>query len=306
MTARRAPIACFFIVTLVLSSVQPARGQVRASPRGGTTQTIDNTTITLDYGRPVLRGRTDIFGGVVPWGKVWTPGANWATTIETDKPITINGHAIAAGKYSVWLQVQPEEWTAIFDPTPRRFHLSPPGEAEGQVRFAIKPEPGPNVEVLTWSFPDVRATGTTLQLAWATTTVSFDIAVETSRTLEVPAATAQNYTGEWQVQPKGMLGTAPFTIEFTHDGKHLAGHWPGAPNPRLVRFWMVPMGAGIFAPAELEGNELFDIVTDLLFEFAPSNGTATSFQIRGPGDVDWGTARRAGAAERGSQPSSQR
>lgn len=297
MTATRASIPFCLAVTLVLSAALPARGQVRASPRGGTTQTIDNTTITLDYGRPGLRGRTDIFGGVVPWGKVWTPGANWATTIETDKPITIDGHPLAAGKYSVWLQVQPEEWTAIFDPTPRRFHLMPPAEAEGQLRFAIRPGTGPNVELLTWSFPEVRATGATLQLAWATTTVSFDIGVASSRSLEVPATTAENYTGKWQVQPKGMLGTAPFEMEFTHDGTHLVGDWPNAPNPRLVRFWMVPMGAGIFAPAELEENELFDIVTDLLFEFDPSSGKATSFQIRGPGDVDWGMAGRAGQAQ---------
>jgi hypothetical protein len=91
-----------------------------------------------------------------------------------------------------------------------------------------------------------------------------------------------------------MLGTTPFQIDFTYDDQHLAGHWPSAPNPRLVRFWMVPMGAGIFAPAELEEGELFDIVTDLLFEFDPSTGRATSFQLRGPGDANWGTAERVG------------
>jgi hypothetical protein len=300
MAATRAQSLFVPAVILALSIAAPSDAQVRASPRGGTTQTIDGTTIALDYSRPLVRGRSDLFGGVVPWGKVWT-GANWATTIEVDKPITINGNPLSAGKYSIWLQVQPEEWTAIFDPNPRRFHLSPPGEEEGQLRFPVKPASGPHVEVLTWSFPEVSATGTMLQMAWGTTTVSFDIGVESSRSLVVPAATADQYVGEWRVQPKGMLGTTPFQIDFTFDGEHLAGHWPTAPNPRLIRFWAVPMGAGIFAPAELEDGDVFDIVTDLLFEFDPSTGRATSFQLRGPGDADWGTAERAGQPAQGSQ-----
>jgi hypothetical protein len=294
MAATRAQLVVLGFVISAFLLASPSSAQVRASPRGATTQTIDGTTITIDYSRPVARGRTELFGGEVPWGKTWTPGANWATTIEVDKPVTINGHALATGTYSVWLQVQPEEWTAIFDPTPRRFHLMPPtAETEGQVRFPIRPSSWSHTEVLTWSFPEVSAVGTKLQMAWGTTNVAFDIRVQPSKSLDVPVATAQQYSGAWTVQPQGMLGNTSFTMEFTHDGTHLAGHWPDAPNPRLVRFWMVPMAPGIFAPAELEDGELFDIVTDLLFEFSPSNGRATGFQIRGPGDVAWGTATRA-------------
>ena len=65
--------------------VSPAQSQIRASERGSITQTIDGTTITVDYARPRTRGRAAVFGGEVHWKEVWTPGANMATTLEVSK-----------------------------------------------------------------------------------------------------------------------------------------------------------------------------------------------------------------------------
>ena len=60
-----------------LPSAAPA--QIRASERALLAQTIDGTTLTLDFARPRVRGRDSIFGGQVYWTEVWTPGANMAT-----------------------------------------------------------------------------------------------------------------------------------------------------------------------------------------------------------------------------------
>ncbi len=133
MVSRILTIGLASLGVIALPTILTA--QLRASERGRVTQTVDGTTISLDYGRPQARGRVNLFGDQVPWGEIWTPGANWATTIDVNKDITINGHSLATGKYSMWLQVQEEEWTAIFDPQPRRFHLMPPAEADNQVRF---------------------------------------------------------------------------------------------------------------------------------------------------------------------------
>ena len=67
------------------------------------TQIIDGTKISMEYSRPRARGRNPLFGNprVVRWNEVWTPGANWATTFEINKPITLAGRAVAKGKYSV-------------------------------------------------------------------------------------------------------------------------------------------------------------------------------------------------------------
>lgn len=267
--------------------------QVRASERGGTSQTVDGTAITVEFGRPNTRGRENLFGGVVPFGKIWTPGANWATTIEVNKAITINGHDMPAGKYSVWLQVQPETWTAIFDPQPRRFHLMPPGESPDQVRFAIQPSTGSSTHMLTWSFPDVRATGATLELAWGTARIEFDIDVQPSHPATVAPEVAERYVGMWRLTQSAPLTAGEVSFEIRYENERLVVSWESAPNPLLANPWLIPLGAGMFAPAELENGEIHDIVMDLVFEFTPLDGRADRFEIRALDDQLWGTAVRA-------------
>ena len=57
-------------------------GQIRASELGSVSQVIDGTRISIEYSRPRARGRQNVFGGEVKWQEVWTPGANYATTLE--------------------------------------------------------------------------------------------------------------------------------------------------------------------------------------------------------------------------------
>jgi Protein of unknown function (DUF2911) len=263
--------------------------QMRASERGAVSQTVDGTTITVEFSRPRAHGRV-LFGGEVPWGKVWT-GANWATTIDVNRDITIGGHPLPHGKYSVWLQVQPDEWTTIFDPEPHRFHTNPPKESAEQVRFTVTPGTGPHVEALTWSFPEYRATATTLQMAWGTTTVSLPIEVEPSRPLTVSAELAARYTGTFRMAPHGR-GRTETTIELRYEGEHLVAHWENPPNPRLAAPWLVSLGEGMFIPVELEDGKPFDVLSDLVFEFTPLDGQATHLELRVYGDQWFGTAER--------------
>ena len=74
---------------------------VKPSQSGSVWQEIANTSVTITYDRPVARGR-ELFGGIVPFGEIWNPGANDATAIEFSRDVTINGNALAAGKYSLW------------------------------------------------------------------------------------------------------------------------------------------------------------------------------------------------------------
>ena len=51
--------------------------------------------------RPVARGR-ELFGALVPWGRIWTPSADSAARITLSTPIEVNGSRLAAGTYSIW------------------------------------------------------------------------------------------------------------------------------------------------------------------------------------------------------------
>ena len=84
------------------------------SPRDTVRAEIGGAQLMVDYGRPHKRGRV-IFGGVVPWGQVWRTGANAATQLITDAPLTVGGRTIPAGRYGLWSIPTPRGATLIIN-----------------------------------------------------------------------------------------------------------------------------------------------------------------------------------------------
>src|SRR6185436_14145783 len=77
-------------------------GSVKSlSVRDTTSAQIGNATFTIDYGRPLLRGRT-LLGDVIPYDYVWRTGANAATQFTTSAPIKLAGMQVPAGKYTLF------------------------------------------------------------------------------------------------------------------------------------------------------------------------------------------------------------
>lgn len=70
--------------------------------------------IEVNYNRPYKKGR-EIFGGLVPFEKVWRTGANEATTFSTSKDLIIEGKELPAGTYSIWTIPGQQMWTIIFN-----------------------------------------------------------------------------------------------------------------------------------------------------------------------------------------------
>jgi hypothetical protein len=288
---------CIFLIAVLaitLGSATHLAAQIRASERGTVSQTVDGTTITVDYGRPQARGRSNLFGGVVHWGEVWTPGANWATTLRVDRDVTIEGQLLPTGSYSVWFEVLEGAWNAVLDPEPRRFHLMPPEESADQVRFSVQPITSDReVEVLTWSFPRIKPTGMTLQLAWGTTVVAFEIQVQPSRPMTVTEEFAARYVGGYRLRHRPPLGEEEVRFDIRYQDEHLVAAWESPPNPLFAEIWLISLGEGMFVPALLQDGEVFDLVMDLVFEFTPLEGKSGGFEVRALGDELWGTATRA-------------
>ncbi len=88
----------------------------------------DDLTIKVFYNRPYKKDR-EIFGKLVPYGKVWRTGANEATTFETTKDLTIEGKVLRKGKYSLWTIPQEETWTIIFNTEHGQWGINSDGEA---------------------------------------------------------------------------------------------------------------------------------------------------------------------------------
>jgi hypothetical protein len=103
------------ILLIFIATTNFAVGQkTKASPRESVTGKINAATITIDYGSPSVKGRK-IWGGLVPFDKIWRAGANEATTFKTDKDIIVNGGELPAGKYSLFIIPNEKECIVIFN-----------------------------------------------------------------------------------------------------------------------------------------------------------------------------------------------
>jgi hypothetical protein len=147
------------------AAAETAWGPVgQLSPRDTVRAEIGSAHLMVDYGRPYKRGRV-IFGGVVPWGQVWRTGANAATQLITDAPITVGGRTLPAGRYGLWSIPTPRgatlminrrtgQWGTEYDASQDEAridltHESLP-EPVDQFTIAIEPADGGGVLRLSW------------------------------------------------------------------------------------------------------------------------------------------------------------
>lgn len=95
-------------------AARDARGEAMGelSGRGELTTTVAGAEITVDWGRPLKRGR-EIFGALVPWGEVWRTGANQATHFSTSRALRAGDATIPAGTYTIFTVPRPDRWTLM-------------------------------------------------------------------------------------------------------------------------------------------------------------------------------------------------
>jgi hypothetical protein len=286
-SARHALVAILVVAAL---PAPPLAAQIRASERASVSQTIDGTTMTIEYGRPRLRQRApgEIYGKQVYWGEVWTPGANAATTFSVDRDITINGTHVPAGSYSVWMVVRDtSSWNTVLIADTTLFHLPNPTVTDDMLQFMspVTPTAAPVVD-LTWSFRDIGSTGVVAEMAWADRKATWQVAVEPSLPIDFPEEKARAFVGNYAVS--WADGPAPGTFDGT-----MEIYWAdGALRDRwTVWFWeemteqiLVPLTDEWFTFGMAVDGEMFDVIREFTFEFAFEDGKATGFEVRMPDD----------------------
>lgn len=289
------PFASLRVTLSLVCLLAPAglSGQVRASELGSVSQIIDGTRISIEYSRPRARGRKDVFGGEVKWQEVWTPGANFATTLELSKNVKIDGHAVPKGKYSVWMVVRPKgDWTFVLDSRHRVYHMAHLDSTPAQIRFPVKALPAPFTEVLTWSFPENRASGATVVMSWGHIRVPLEVTVEPTYRIALAAAAAAPYVGRYEYRWGDMPDSAKslelivayqdsmLTMRFEPKDPY----YEGAALIRIKEDWFIP---GIF-----EKGQLLDALQDMVLEFKVTDGKAITFEVRGDSDLLWAKGKR--------------
>ncbi len=100
---------------------------------------IGDTEIKILYHSPSVRGRI-VWGGLVPFDKVWVTGAHMATSIEFDHDIIVDTKTVPAGKYAFFTIPGKDEWTLIINNNWQQHLADKYNEAEDVLRLKVKPE----------------------------------------------------------------------------------------------------------------------------------------------------------------------
>ena len=171
---KRVYVIGLLIAALLIISVMPAVAQrgddaKRLSKNGKVEGTIDGVNVTLEYGRPKVKGR-QIWGGLVPFDKVWRTGADEATTFTISKDTCVEGKKLAAGTYSLFTIPGKTEWTIIFNKVAKQWGAFKYDSGQDALRVKVKPEAAEHVEEMTF-----KIIGNKVVLLWEKQSVSFII-----------------------------------------------------------------------------------------------------------------------------------
>lgn len=177
----------FFLILVALACTARAQNDLNlpdASQAAEIKQRIALTDITISYHRPIAKGRT-IWGGLVPYGKVWRAGANENTTFEVSDPVTVEGQPLPKGVYGLHAIPTADSWTIIFSKTTTGWGSYSYQQSEDALRVTVKPRPlQQSEEALEFEFEDLQPTSATVTLKWEKVAVPFKVAVTDQTTLD--------------------------------------------------------------------------------------------------------------------------
>lgn len=178
------------IFTLLLFTVNLSFSQInipRVSPASEVEQMVGLTEIEIEYSRPSMRGR-EVFGNLVPFGKVWRTGADNSTKISFDTDVIISGKTIQSGTYSIFSIPNKESWEIILYSDVELWGV-PRDWSENKIVFSSmfdvkKLKKRNTVETFTISFNDVTNNDVNMSISWENTSVDIKIEVPTRSMVE--------------------------------------------------------------------------------------------------------------------------
>jgi hypothetical protein len=140
-------------------------------------QRIALTDITVKYHRPLVNGRK-IWGGLVPYGKVWRAGADENTTIEFSDPVSVEGKPLDKGTYGLHMIPNADSCTVIFSKTNTGWGSYSYDQKDDALRVDVKPKTlTENDEALEFEFENLKPTSTAVTLKWEKVGIPFNVSV---------------------------------------------------------------------------------------------------------------------------------
>jgi hypothetical protein len=172
------------LIALLLSSLtfQSQIVTPQPSPKCVLNQMVGLTDVEVEYSRPGVKGR-NVFGDLVPFGKVWRTGANSNTTISFSEDVVIDGKTLKKGKYALYTLPKVESWDIIFySKTDNWGNPEVWNEADVALRASVVPQIlNRNIENFTIDINNLDNNFGYLNLSWEKTLVSLKFEVPTQK-----------------------------------------------------------------------------------------------------------------------------
>ena len=148
------------------------------SPLSKIEQTVGLHPVKVEYSRPGVKGRV-IFGGLVPYDKIWRTGANKNTTISFAQDVKIQGEELKKGEYALYTKPGKESWDVYFYTDTDKFGV-PSDWDDKKIALQVTTKPQTikeHVETFLINFGELTNSSTHLELIWDNTLVPIKIEV---------------------------------------------------------------------------------------------------------------------------------
>ena len=178
MNATLLRICCAMCVGLTaMAGAQTQTKKPMPSPPAETSQTVDGKTVSIHYNSPSMRGRK-IFGGLVPYDKVWRTGANPATSLKTEVNLKIGTATVPAGSYTLYTLPSTGIWKLIINKQTGQWGTKY-DQSQDLARVDMKTETlSSPQEVMSITLEPFQRKTSALHVRWETTDASVPVTAE--------------------------------------------------------------------------------------------------------------------------------
>ncbi|MEM7674706.1 MAG: DUF2911 domain-containing protein [Myxococcota bacterium] len=142
----------------------------RKSKNGVVEAELAGVPVRVEYGRPQVKGR-NIFGELIPYGKVWRTGADEATTISFAKSAMFAGRKVERGTYALFTIPGEKNWKVVLNRQAKQWGAYKHDPSQDVLSAEVTASPSANTEVLTFEAADDK-----IVLKWAEVSVAMPVA----------------------------------------------------------------------------------------------------------------------------------
>lgn len=191
------------LAMLTCITLQNATAQIKF-PAASTTQTLKQDfglgSIEITYSRPSSKGR-NVFGDLVPYGKLWRTGANGPTTIKFTAPVEIGGKKLDTGTYVLYTIPNEDNWEVIINNGLKNWGADGYKESEDIVRFKVPSiKIKTKIETFTIQIANVKPDTCHLEIMWEKRGIDITITADINQKLksQLDAAMLTDKKPYWQ------------------------------------------------------------------------------------------------------------